>query len=63
MQPPKKHGIQDEDTYNFDETGFMMGRAKVQTVFEGSKNPIAPKRLQSGNLEWTVVIQGARAAV
>jgi hypothetical protein len=38
-----KYGIQDEDTYNFDETGFTMGignRVKVVTASERRTEPI-----------------------
>ena len=45
----EKYGIQDEDTYNFDETGFMMGQIKAQMVFTGSEKRSAPKRIQPGN--------------
>ena len=58
----KKYGIQDEDTYNFDETGFMMGQIKAQMVFTGSEKRSAPKRIQPGNREWVTVIQGISAA-
>jgi hypothetical protein len=32
-----KYGIGDDDTYNFDETGFMMGVIQAQMVFTGSE--------------------------
>ena len=32
-----KYGIQDEDTYNFDETGFMMGQISTGAVVTGSE--------------------------
>ena len=31
------YGIYDEDTYNFDETGFMMGKISAQLVVTGSE--------------------------
>ncbi|KAK8093279.1 uncharacterized protein PG998_014680 [Apiospora kogelbergensis] len=31
-----KYGIQDEDIYNFDETGFMMGQIKSSMVITGA---------------------------
>ncbi|KAF2741722.1 DDE-domain-containing protein, partial [Sporormia fimetaria CBS 119925] len=58
----EKYGIQDEDTYNFDETGLMMGQIKAQMVFTGSEKRNAPKRIQPGNREWVTVIQGISAA-
>jgi hypothetical protein len=42
-----KYGILDEDTYNFDETGFTMGvgnRVKVVTASERRTEPIGPSR-------------------
>jgi hypothetical protein len=32
-----KYGIQDEDTYNFDESGFMMGIISTGAVVTGSE--------------------------
>ena len=32
-----KYGIQDEDTYNFDETGFMMGQISTGAVVTASE--------------------------
>jgi hypothetical protein len=53
-----KYGIQEEDIYNFDEAGFLMGviaTAKVVTSVE-SRN--RPKTTQAGNREWVSIIQG-----
>ena len=58
----EKYGILDEDIYNFDETGFLMGQIKTQMVFSGSEKRSAPKRIQPGNREWVTVIQGVNAA-
>ena len=44
-----KYGILDEDTYNFDETGFMMGIIKGQMVFTGTEKRSNLKRIQPGN--------------
>jgi hypothetical protein len=33
-----KHGILDEDTYNFDESGFMMGMISTGAVVTGSEH-------------------------
>ena len=57
-----KYGIQDEDTYNFDETGFMMGVITSQLVITGSERRGKPKMIQPGNREWITVIQGICAA-
>ena len=56
-----KYGIADEDTYNFDETGFMMGAIKGQMVFTGSEKRGNPKGIQPGNREWVTDIQGVNA--
>ena len=56
-----KHGIADEDTYNFDETGFMIGKISSQLVVTGSERRHQPKAIQPGNREWVTVIQGINA--
>jgi hypothetical protein len=56
-----KYGIQDEDIYNFDETGFMMGQISTRAVVTGSERRGRPKAVQQGNREWTTVIQGINA--
>jgi hypothetical protein len=53
-----KHGILDEDTYNFDETGFMIGQISAGGVVTGSERRGRPKSIQPGNREWVTVIQG-----
>ena len=57
-----KYGIQDEDTFNFDETGFMMGVITSQLVITGSERRGKRKVIQPGNREWITVIQGICAA-
>jgi hypothetical protein len=56
-----KYGMLDEDTYNFDETGFMMGYISTGAVVTGSDYRGWPKTVQQGNREWTTVIQGINA--
>lgn len=56
-----KYGIQDEDTYNFDETGFTMGignRVKVVTASERRTEPIG---VQQGDREWVTLIAAINA--
>jgi hypothetical protein len=55
-----KYGITDEDMYNFDETGFMMGVIHSQIVFTGSEKH-STKSLQPGNCGWVTNIQGVNA--
>jgi hypothetical protein len=56
-----KYGIKDEDTYNFDESGFMMGMISTRAVVTGSERRGRLKSVQQGNREWTTVIQGVNA--
>lgn len=56
-----KYGIPDEDTYNFDETGFMMGMIFACMVVTTSDGRSKAKLAQPGNHEWATVIQGVNA--
>ena len=56
-----KHGIQEGDIFNFDETGFMMGVASTAKVVTASEKGYRPKAIQPGNREWATVIQGVSA--
>ena len=51
----------DEDIYNFDETGFIMGKILSQSVITGSDKPGRTKKIQPGNREWVTLIQGVGA--
>jgi hypothetical protein len=53
-----KYGIQDEDTFNFDKTGFMMNQISTGAVVTALERQRQPKAVQRGNREWTTVIQG-----
>jgi hypothetical protein len=57
----RDHGILDEDTYNFDETGFMMGRIQPGMVVTASDRRNNPKKRQPGNREWVTLIQAINA--
>jgi hypothetical protein len=46
-----KYGIGDDDTYNFDKTGFIMGAIQGQMVFTGSEKRGNPKKIQPSNRE------------
>jgi hypothetical protein len=52
-----KYGIIDEDTWNFDESGFLMGKITSQLVVTGSEKPGKAKKLQPGNCEWVTLVQ------
>jgi hypothetical protein len=56
-----KYGIQDDDSYNFDEAGFMMGQITTQVVVTASERRGRPKLVQPGNREWATLIQGINA--
>ena len=56
-----KYGIQDADTYNFDETGFQMGIIGSTKVVTGSDRRQKPVAIQPGDREWVTVIQGIGA--
>jgi hypothetical protein len=51
-----KYGILDDDTYNFNETGFMMGMISTGAVVTASERRGRPKSVQQGNRKWTIVI-------
>ncbi|KAF7573919.1 hypothetical protein PtrM4_055420 [Pyrenophora tritici-repentis] len=57
-----KYGICDEDVYNFDEAGFMMGKITTQLVITGAERRGRPKTLQPGNREWVTLIAAISAA-
>ena len=51
----------DEDIYNFDKTGFIIGKILLQLVITGSDKPGRTKKIQLGNREWVTLIQGVGA--
>src|SRR5450432_239398 len=51
-----KYGIQDEDIYNFDETGFQMGVITTAKVITGAERSNRPVAIQPGNREWVTAI-------
>jgi hypothetical protein len=57
----RKYGILDEDTYNFDETGFTMGVAGSVKVVTASERRNRPIGVQAGNREWVTLIAGINA--
>jgi hypothetical protein len=61
-QTKVKYGICDEDVYNFDEAGFMMGKITTQLIVTGSERRGRPKSIQPGNREWATVIAAINAA-
>jgi hypothetical protein len=55
-QTKANYGICDEDIYNFDEAGFMMGKITTHLVVTNSGRRGRPKSIQPGNREWVTVI-------
>jgi hypothetical protein len=51
-----KYGIQEEDIYNFDETGFQMGVISTAKVITGAERSNRPVSIQPGNREWVTAI-------
>ena len=62
QETKQKYGIVDDDVYNFDETGFIMGKITAQMVITGSEAAGRKKVNQPGNREWVTIIQGVSAA-
>jgi hypothetical protein len=56
-----KYGILDEDTYNFDETGFQMGIGGSVKVVTASERRLKPLGVQPGDREWVTLIAGINA--
>jgi hypothetical protein len=56
-----KYDILDEDTYNFDESGFMMGVISTGAVVTGSERRDRPKTVQQGDREWASIIASINA--
>ena len=55
-----KHGILDDNTYNFNETGFMIGIIHAGMVVISSNGRKA-KLAQPGNYKWAMVIRAVGA--
>lgn len=56
-----KHGIQPEDIYNFDETGFLMGMISTGMVITSTERRGRPRQAQPGTREWVTVIQAVNS--
>ena len=56
-----KHGVLDEDTYNFDETGFQMGVVSTSKVVTRADRKGRTRTIQPGNREWVTVVHGVNA--
>ena len=56
-QTKAKYGICDEDVYNFDKAGFIIGKIKTQLIVTGPERRGRLKAVQPGNREWATVIK------
>jgi len=56
-----KYRVDDNNIYNFDEIGFIMGIASTAKVITTSERRYRPNTIQPGNREWVTVIQGVSA--
>jgi hypothetical protein len=56
-----KHSIQNNDMWNFNEIGFMIGQICPGIVVTASERRSRPKAIQPGNREWATVIIGINA--
>jgi hypothetical protein len=61
-QTKTKYGICDEDVYNFDEAGTVMGKITTQLVIMASERRGRPKAVQPDNHEWVTLIAAINAA-
>jgi hypothetical protein len=53
----RAYGITDQDAYNFDKTGFMMGVASTSKVVTSSDTVGRATVVQPGNREWVTTIE------
>ncbi|KAJ8118499.1 hypothetical protein OPT61_g530 [Boeremia exigua] len=56
-----KYSILDDNTYNFDEAGFIIGIISTGAVVTASERQGRLKTVQPGNREWTTVIESINA--
>ncbi|RYN17045.1 hypothetical protein AA0119_g11468 [Alternaria tenuissima] len=58
----ERYGILDDDVYNFDETGFMMGVAATSKVVTSSDTVGRAVTVQPGNRDWVTTIECINAS-
>src|SRR5450432_2655483 len=51
-----KYSIEEQDIYNFDETGFQIGVISTAKVISGAERSNRPVAIQPGNREWVTAI-------
>ena len=57
-----KYGIQAEDLYNFNETGFIMGIITASMIITRSNRHGKAKSIQPNNRKWATVIEYINAS-
>jgi hypothetical protein len=61
-QTKAKYGICNNNVWNFNKAGFMMGKITTQLVITRLERRGRPKALQLGNCEWATLIAAINAA-
>ena len=61
-QTKATYGICNDDVWNFDETGFRLGKIMAQLVVTGLERRGRAKALQPVNREWATLIASINAA-
>lgn len=56
-----KHGVAEEDIFNFDETGFQVGIISTSSVVTASDRKGRPRMKQPGNRKWVTTIEAINA--
>jgi hypothetical protein len=51
------YGIADKDTWNFDESDFLMDKTSSQLIVTDSEKSRKQKKLQAGNCKWVMLVQ------
>jgi hypothetical protein len=51
-----EYAIHEDDIYNFDETGFMMGKIQPVMIVTGTERKKMAKKIQPGNRDWATVV-------
>jgi hypothetical protein len=57
-----KYGIYDDNVYNFDEAGFVIGKITTQLIVIGAERRGRSRAFQPDIREWVTVIQATNAA-
>jgi hypothetical protein len=61
-QTKAKYSICDNNVWNFNKAGFIIGKITTQLVVTGSERRGRLKALQPGNCKWATLIAGINAA-